>query len=1577
MVSQNILKIILKMEDQATQVAQKADQMIKKFGSSAQSSNNKAASSAQQLNQKYESTVNSIGRVGQAAEKVGQNGAKSFNNMGEATQKAVVNFNRLDEQSQNVIRHISNLDDKSRQTFIGMYGYAQEAISKFDALQNETRTWGTTLDYTRSKMQLMGTNVDSLKGKIQVVGASITTHLGNKWDTAKSKVTVFGNYIKSHIGSALSSVRTKIDSLGSAFSGLGGLMSSVFGGIGLTAMAQMTIGASINRDRIKELSYAMLGYGQSMEQFTEKNVGLWDKMDTLTNKSLVSLDQLAQAMSVVKMSTNATKEQMDAFLPVINDIGQRAILMGKSGDEVMGLMQAAGKGLNGEFVMLRENFGITKDKLEKMGWNGSAEDVDNYIKALEACLKESGDVSNMMDTTHGKITRLQKMWSVSARSLGDQFKPAIDQALNSLLKFLDADSNGEIDKQAKGFVQCAVGAMTAASAFATLAPTLAPALQVFDNFVGKGRAILTFLGLLEAEEGALTASTLANTIATKANEIAQAARGVVAGTLVTENAALNASLAGVTAEEIGGAIAHAGNASALAAESAAAVTSTAANTTLAGSLWAVASALLANPITWIVVALVALAVAVYEVGKAFGWWKDIPTLLAAVWSGIQRMWDAFINHPDVQATISALSAAWDALVSAIGWVVKAVEDFFDIHINGEFDAVHAIIMAIGTAWQIITGPIRIVISVLQFLWGVFGNVCSAIQSAQAQFGVFGGFLATLGAPIIFVYELLKQIVCILLGCSPGIVPALQRTWEVFSEIFNNILSFIGGIISPIVEAIRPLIDIFIEIVAFLIEQFMPVWNLLSGILTVIWNNVILLIQVFELFLTGQITLPQMLSMIWGIIQQLFMTILTMIVNFVLMWAGQMVSAAINAATGFVNGIISYVSSLPGRFFDYLAQTTGNIISAGAQWVSSAQQKAGEMVNGAATTVQQLPGKIYTEFSKVPDKIREALPAAIQAAINFGGEIIKGILNAMGIHSPGIVQNSIADEFKGVVTKIKDAIKPAGEYATQLGDEITEKFGTPKLSLDTEDLMPYQDLDADKFENVDLASLDLSTMSGGLDTAVGMTDETNTMIGESYNALAASMMMTLNSMVLQDQLAYGAIQTNDLTTFQNISTGLNLNLLSMSINLRTQLNNMLMTHRNAMNSANNTTRQQLAQMLSETNRVTGEMRSAWSIMAGEIISAAGRIQSEATAYFDQLSATIGNFYRKLQNPSQWAGGDNGTPSTVRHTGRDPAVMTRLTRGVANSIRRDNQLPYTISAVRARDMGLVNPVMLEYMNKSSSDNLNILDLIQRGACPNCFAGWIDAVDPNVSYIKNTAREWQMRGPAVHTGVGDIDTGLSFKVSDFESGTPQISWGSFVRIATAIASAIPYDFYYNSDKYGSWQNAIAHGAWNCYDGASAMVALANTCGYGGYVDCGLNWGNVGHCAAIINGYTFDTTSMANRGGWANGPCNYSHPAPSAGGPINIKIPNRGGIAPRTHTNPLEGLFDNNDDSSLTAEEVKLIIEHNVNVTVDGDTEYVDTDSLIKQLTDKITDKNIINKIADALIKRDKRIARMGGVA
>lgn len=1543
------------MEDQATSVAQKADQMIKKFGNSAQSSNNKASQAAQQTSQKMNDLTSNIEKVVDEYIEVGNKGKDSFNKLSQSQQQAVVQFHKLDDEAQTTLMAIRELG----RGFGGNLTYETTAlINRFNELTVETNTWKGSLDYAKNKLNMLGTSTDTLKGKLQVVGSAITTYVGTKWDTIKGKVSNVASHIKSTLTNALSTVKTKIQSLGDAFSGVGGIMSSVFGGIGLAAMEQMTIGASINRERIQTLSYAMLGYGESFQSFSD---GIWKQMDTMTNASLVSLDQLSQAASVVKMSTNASKEQMQNLLPVLNDIGQRAILMGKSGDEAMGLMQAAGKGLNGEFEMLRENFGITKEKLEAAGWDGTAEDVDGYTRALQTCLSQSGDVNGMMDTTHGKITRLKKMWSVSARSLGDEFKPMVDQALDSVLKFVDANNDGQVDAGAKKWMEYAAGAMTAASAFATVAPSIAPALQVLQQVWNSASWVkdkLTNLGdtisgmrekwsnfkdnvqsakdkLQELKDKLSTSwnEGKLDTIKQKFQEIkdkilnAKDELGKFVGKLreiaadkidllKTKFSELKEHILSaktrliefltrmkeIVAEKIAS---LADRFRALAdAISIAAIKEKlyAAYQWLVNAATAVWNALLAmNPIMLIVMAIIALIAVIYEVGKAFGWWSNVQEMLQAVWEAIQNLWNAFINHPDVQALIQWLANGWNWLCESIGWVINAILEFFGVATGGDFDVIGAIVNTLVLAFNILTLPIQTLISLIQILW------------------------------------------------------------PYFEQFYQNTLVPLGE---------------------FLLTVFTPIWDVIVQVLTIVWNTMIGIINIFEQFKTGQIDLPTLLLGIWGLLSQMWIQIMTVIANAILNFAGQVWNYAVSAGSNFLNGVINYISQLPGRVWDFLVQTTTQILNAGGQWINAAREKASEMVNAASTNVQQLPGKIYEEFCKVPDRIREAIPAAIEAAINFGKEIIQNILSAMGIHSPGIVQNKISEEINNTVGKIKDAIKPAGEYATQLGDEIVEKFGSPQLDLKTEDLLPYTDLDADKFENVDFSGMamdmDFSGMASGLDESVGLTDETNSLIAESYAQLALMMATSLNGMVLNDQLAYGQIQTNDIATFTAITNSLNLNLMLMSNNLRMQLNNMLATHRTAMVSATTTTKQQLDLMLNETMRVTSEMRSAWAVMADSIISAAARIRNEAAAYFDQLSSTIGTFYRKLQNPSQWAGGgSNGTPSTVRHTGRDPAVMHRLTRGVANTIRRDNQLPYTITATKAQQNRIIDPLTLEYMNKTSSSRLNVLDLLQSGICPNCVAGsWDGVVDPNVTHIKNTAREWQMRGPAIHTGVGDIDTGLSFKVSDFESGTPHISWGSFVRIATAIASAIPYDYYYNSDKYGSWQNAIAHGAWNCYDGASAMVALANACGYSGYVNCGLNWGSDGHCCAVINGYTFDTTALKQRGGWTAGPCNYSHPAPSAGG-INIKIPNRGGISPRRNTNPLEGLFDNDNNSNLTAEEVKLIIEHNVNVTVDGDTEYVDTDSLIKQLTDKITDKNIINKIADALIKRDKRIARMGGVA
>ena len=84
------------------------------------------------------------------------------------------------------------------------------------------------------------------------------------------------------------------------------------------------------------------------------------------------------------------------------------------------------------------------------------------------------------------------------------------------------------------------------------------------------------------------------------------------------------------------------------------------------------------PIALIGAALAVVAYAVYEVGKAFGWWTDVSSMMDAIWAGINRLWSAFINHPDVQGFIQGVSDAWSAMRPYLNTVIDLVLMFFKV-----------------------------------------------------------------------------------------------------------------------------------------------------------------------------------------------------------------------------------------------------------------------------------------------------------------------------------------------------------------------------------------------------------------------------------------------------------------------------------------------------------------------------------------------------------------------------------------------------------------------------------------------------------------------------------------------------------------------------------------------------------------------------------------------------------------------------------------------------------------------------------------------------------------------------------
>lgn len=285
------------------------------------------------------------------------------------------------------------------QKFETLKGYAGNAA---ESIKNHFTSAASALSQKfETASNSIKNHFESLKGHAQILGNQINTTLGSAFDKVASKVTTVSSTIKTKLSSAVDTVKGKVGQLAQSFQGMGGLVSSLFGALGMAGIGQLTVGLAMTREQMTNLMGATMGSTQAAKSF----VGVMDKM---TNNSLVSLNDLGTAMNTIKMSTGMTNEQMKSFATTVNDVGQRAILMGKDSNEAMTLMQAAGAGLNGEFDILKYNFGITKDTLTALGWSGAADDVKGYQEALDKALAAGGNMDDMMNTTTGLIKQVEK-----------------------------------------------------------------------------------------------------------------------------------------------------------------------------------------------------------------------------------------------------------------------------------------------------------------------------------------------------------------------------------------------------------------------------------------------------------------------------------------------------------------------------------------------------------------------------------------------------------------------------------------------------------------------------------------------------------------------------------------------------------------------------------------------------------------------------------------------------------------------------------------------------------------------------------------------------------------------------------------------------------------------------------------------------------------------------------------------------------------------------------------------------------------------------------------------------------------
>ena len=399
----------------------------------------------------------------------------------------------------------------------------------------------------------------------------------------------------------------------------------------------------------------------------------------------------------------------------------------------------------------------------------------------------------------------------------------------------------------------------------------------------------------------------------------------------------------------------------------------AASLPLVGTLMAVAGAVTAIslPVVAVVAAVGLLAAAIYEIGNAFGWWTDVGSMIDAICAGLQRMWNAFINHPDVQAAIKAIGDAFNWIVGAIGNAWNAVLQFFGVSSSSKFDAVHAIILGLGFAWDTIKTKILLVMSVVTALWNVFTGAYDALQP-------FGAWLMESFAPV---WSFIAGTVQALMPIVDGLIGA-------FSSFQAGQMS-LPGLIMTIMSSLW---NIYVTILSRISQA---VINWVSSIV----GNAASGASRFVMSIVSRI-----MSLPMRFLSYLNQTKLQIMAQ-MLAW----VTLAKARIASFVNGIVSKVKQLPGKVYSALIGVVSRISSAIQSWISAAKSKVQGVVNaitgpfkGVASAISGALSGVVSAITKpfqdawnavkpLVDKIKGAmdlLPMGGESA--YGGESINDV-----------------------------------------------------------------------------------------------------------------------------------------------------------------------------------------------------------------------------------------------------------------------------------------------------------------------------------------------------------------------------------------------------------------------------------------------------------------------------------------------------------------------------------------------------------------------------------------------------------
>lgn len=868
---------------------------------------------------------NSFKRMYSSSQSMATSSAKSFG----VTQKSAVDVNNS----------VGNLERR-------MQGYSNTIRN---VSSNISSSFNTTMGSVRSSFNSAERAVSSFGTVVTTKGVGSVRSLGTEFRN-------MGGFIKGGFIGGLRKAEGAMSRFSRSATGLRWVLMGMFGGVTLKHMKDWTIGLAITREKLVALTSSLMGS-------KKEGISFFTQMDRLTNNSLVDLDSLSQAMIDIRNETGMSNDQLKKTVNLVNDIGQRAVLMGRRGQDLINAMQGYGRTFAGATnSTLKTTFGITQKDIKNAGWSGNKKDIEGYNDALMTCLERSGKLRDMMKTTTGQIAITEKNFRIAGRSIGNFFLPAIKGTLTFM--------NG-LNKIFPGTYQGLILLASAFSGLLFIAPVFNPIMSGLRSMKGEVDKVRTaFKGLTDLN------------LATKISEVEGLNTKVAAfyksvgegnGILASFNEVMGFSLIKFVA---------------------------------------------------IGAALAILAYAIYKVGQQLGWWKDQFDVFDAFQAGIQRVWSAIKNDRDVKAVFSAIKGAVLQAKGAVKELEKALAGLIPKDLKGNADLVGWAIRNLGGVVKFVVTWFIVWQGLLKAQAAY--NAITAFSFSGLITSLQGLSLAQIKATIAqwnLNAAMSANVIGLIALAIVGLIFALKWLYE-NNETFRNSVNALGDYLKGGFLSAWNGIKGAIESVGQAWEGIKQWCSDAGQALTDFGQNVSTkFIQGWERVKKVPEKVGQYLTSLYNKVR----SILLRVVGFAVKQAKQFVNdpvkfikqlpgkiyriiitlagkirpgfakaleTAKNYAKKILNKVIGTIKQIPGRIGKEFAKIPGAISGSVRSAINAAKNWAVRVKNAALAPFQfGSPGIIYRrvtgDFAGIPETIKSYIPTARAAANDYAKSIVGG------------------------------------------------------------------------------------------------------------------------------------------------------------------------------------------------------------------------------------------------------------------------------------------------------------------------------------------------------------------------------------------------------------------------------------------------------------------------------------------------------------------------------------------------------------------------------------------------------------